>query len=174
MVNPSFIVSVADGYAMPRLEEAGSNTRRHGDPPSTRSDQVVAALWRLVGMAAHAGNAGDPVQTEIGEAIAMWLSSGDPQMRFDRALGLPRTWRMDIRLAERNRLIRELAEQWPNLSRRSLADKIMRCLQRYENGAFKRDYKSGRPAGIDGTLFDIVMAGQVPGIDRIRQVLDGG
>jgi hypothetical protein len=133
------------------------------------SPSAIAA--RLRAAAANLAERGD---VATAEAVLTWLD-GDASVTLEAALGLPPDGRMRARLENRDTLLIALARRhFPTLTGRRLADAVALAGSRYAGSSWTRDRRSGRrPDGLNGDLFDILSAGEIPGDARLRQIFNG-
>jgi hypothetical protein len=125
----------------------------------------LAAAMRLL------AQSGDAAALRFAAALDAWRSS--TTLSLEEALGRAPGWRAAWRLRRRDEAFRRLGLQFPNLSDRALAVKVIKAVNRYgRSAAWRRDRDSGhRPDGIDGLCFDVLIThGPLPGIELLRKV----
>jgi hypothetical protein len=138
---------------------------------AVRADTVerVGAIGRAVALMVEHGDAG---VMEVATAVADWLDQPDATVTLDVALGLPATWRSDIRRGRRDAALIDLARRrFPGLEGREAARAVATAARRYEGSSWPRDRRANRrPDGLSGDLFDVLSHGDMPSEATLRRI----
>lgn len=116
---------------------------------------------------------GDDAVLPIADALEQWVSQGPGEVcSLDRLLGVPVTWRADMRRHRQHAVLVDLAERYfPQLHGRAAARAIAAAVRRYEGTGWPRDRRANRrPDGLVGCIFDALSQGPLPGHETLRRL----
>jgi hypothetical protein len=132
-------------------------------PPSPMED--IAALI-------HAGaKSADPRAIRAAEGLDRWRAGNEClEVALGRAPGLRAAWH----LRQRDMALRDLARRYyPGVKGRELAAAVHCAVRCYETSPARprdRDARH-RPDGIAGAAYDVLMHGELPGVEHLRKVV---
>jgi hypothetical protein len=114
---------------------------------------------------------GDPEAVRVAEALAAWLTGNQC---LEVAMGYAPGFRAAWRQRQRDEALRDLASRhYPGVKGRELAAAVHCAVRRYETSvAWPRDRNARhRPDGEAGAAYDVLMHGELPGVEHLRKVV---
>jgi hypothetical protein len=128
----------------------------------------MAAIGRAVRVLAESG---DPEAVLVAEALERWRAGNEClEVALGRAPGLRAAWH----LRQRDMALRDLARRYyPGVKGRELAAAVHCAVRRYEaSPAWPRDRNARhRSDGEAGAAYDVLMHGELPGVEHLRKVV---
>jgi hypothetical protein len=116
---------------------------------------------------------GDDALARIADAIDAWASATPAApISFEQALGLPPTWRADVRRHFHHAALLHLAQRnFPDLHGRACARAVSAAVRRYASSGWLHDHREHRrPDGLRGDCYDVLMLGEPPGEEVLRRL----